>query len=269
MIAVCWLTGGLVAACAHRGDETLARDRGRMLGLIAGALLAHLGWVAVHGPQIVAVAGAGGLLLWSLDLASGASMLFVPLGSVVVRALRRDDERLIDADVRALVPGLAVARLGCVVEGCCGGHAMPIATASFAGLVLLAWLTRRPGGGPLALAGIGGLRLGLEPLRAPPPHGGETAWVFAIALGWLVAGCVWGARARRASTAGGAQKSSPSSKPSRTGPVELPRPTAPTPPVARCCWAMRSFGVPSFSMRPRGGGVRRRRKTPRLWPSRS
>lgn len=307
VLGVVWAAAGL-----SRCDGPDRARAGRLWGLLLGAAFAHVGWVAVHVPGIVAAAGPAGPLLALADPLRGLSLLFVPAGPVVLRAWRRDGLAALDADLRALVPALAVARLGCVALGCCGGRAWPVELAegmgrsgpslvpaallSFVGLLLLALVTRRPGRGRWALVGIGGLRLVLEPLRAPPPHGGDTTWVFVVACCWSLAGvawiaasapCVragvswimssawcarpgasWIARSRR-HTRAGRQKSSPSSNPSRTGPVELPSPMAPAPPVARNSSASRSFGVPSRSGSPRTGGVRHMRKPPVRMPSRS
>jgi hypothetical protein len=192
-------------------------DRGRVLGVLAGAALAHVGWVAVHAAEILRAGGMSALGSWLLDLGSGASMLFVPLGPLAVRTWRDEPAARVDGDLRALIPGLAIARIGCVVDSCCGGRAAPrwlVEVASFtgasidaiptaglsvAGLTVLAACTRRPGRAPFALAGLASLRLALEPLRAAPAHGGATTWVYILALLWLTVAIAiaWTSRAGR------------------------------------------------------------------------
>lgn len=272
-------------------------DRGRLAGLVLAVVCAHVGWVGVHAFAIQSVHGAWGVLTALAQLNAGVSVLFVPFGPLCVRALRRDPMALLDADLRAWVAGLAVARLGCVWVGCCGGRAAssavdaawalasasaslresagalahPVALYECMGALCLARLLRRPGLGGAAIAGFAALRWGLDPLRAPPPHAGAAGWVPWLACGWISFGSLWtvlqARRSRRLRRA--CQKSSPSSKPSRGPPDDLPSPMAPTPPAAFSSSTSRSFGVPSCSGRPRGSGVRRARKTPVRWPSRS
>lgn len=200
MEALAWSIGGVIAF------RSCGRGVGRTLGLVVGAGLAHLGWIVVHLVEISKVAEtAQPLALASqiLDPSAGASMLFVPAGPILVRWVRRDPRGELDADLRALMSGLAVARLGCVFAGCCGGRAglpvldaFPTAELSVGGLALLSCVAKRTGRAPLALAGFGALRLVLQPLRTAPPHGGETAWVYVLAAMWLVGGLGW-LRSRR------------------------------------------------------------------------
>lgn len=196
----------------------VSRREARLAGLVLGALCARIGWLAVHasglseaaGATAGATAGASGGLRALLGAPSGASVLFAPLGPVLVRALRRDPRARLDGDLRAWVPGLAVARLGCAFAGCCGGRggsqadllataglswlvgregfAYPVALLECLGLAALWAVCRRPGRGGLGIAGFGALRLGLAPLRAAPPHGGPTGWVAWVAGAWVAFG---------------------------------------------------------------------------------
>jgi len=129
-------------------------------------------------------------------------MLFAPLGPIAWRWARRDSAAALDADLRALVPGLAVARVGCVFGGCCAGRPWPVAwpdlglaaipTAALeAGSTgLLACLTRRAGRGWLALAGLAVVRGGFLPLRAPAAHGAADDWVWAAVWAWCASALV-------------------------------------------------------------------------------
>lgn len=173
-----------------------------MAGLVVGALLAHLGWCALHAEQVVSRP------LWLLDPLSGQSLLFVPLGPLLLahwsRMEGRDDDFLA-ASFRALPFALATARAGCVAAGCCEGvplvlpcwmvsadeHRHPVAVYEIVCWLLLGiWLARRPTRVvvPAFPIGFGALRLLVEPLRAAVD--GLEAWppVWLIALGWLA----WG-----------------------------------------------------------------------------
>jgi hypothetical protein len=177
-------------------------DRARLVaGLALGALLAHLGWALLH-PGVVA---ADPLLL--ADPSRGHAVLFVPLGIVLAalpRHARARRARFLAESLRALLPGLALARIGCLAAGCCAG-----AVAHEAALLLaVAWLLRRvpPGLGPgLALGGLGAARLLVEPWRTPAPlEPVLPAWL--LAAGWLSTGlwlvAAWASRAHRDGSAG-------------------------------------------------------------------
>ena len=303
-----WLSAGWIALRVFRVCEV---DPGRAAGLVLGACLAHLGWVAVHAGAIVDDAGVMGLVRWLGLPTAGASVLFLPLGPILVRgatvgadlarrAVRHSTPHLatriaLDADLRALIPALAVAKAGCHVLGCCAGiqasagseqwrlalsqwvdwpglpgSPHPVAAYEMIALGALAWATRAPGRGAIALAGFGAIRWASQSLRAAPPHGGSTEWVGWLCAGWIfigMAGIVAMAGIASARRPGHAsdplQKSSPSSKP-QTAPAACPRPPkAPMPSVASSRSIRRWVGVPSFSFRPRGAAVRHMRKTPR------
>jgi hypothetical protein len=183
------------------------------LALAVGALLAHLGWGLLHLDLLAVAPGA------LLDLRAGFCVLFVPLGLFAVApwgAGRAELERFLSAGARALVPGLALARLGCLVAGCCSGIELPAFDPSLLygrayglaygllrhpvpayelfGLGALAlWLKRvEPERvAPAFMLGFGALRLALEPLRAVPPLGPPIVDARWLAAGWLVAGALW------------------------------------------------------------------------------
>ncbi|MBW2420425.1 MAG: prolipoprotein diacylglyceryl transferase [Deltaproteobacteria bacterium] len=181
-----------VAVLGYRGRAPL-----RLLGgLVLGALSAHLGWALLRADV---VAQHPALLL---DPRAGFCVLFVPLGMLAV-APWRDGE----PGVRAFLSGtfavlplaLAVARLGCVLVGCCGGggragsglppHA--VALYDVAGLIALHFVLRRT---PRALVAcvfctsFGGLRLLLEPLRGGPSTAAPLMAPTLLAGAWLVFG---------------------------------------------------------------------------------
>jgi hypothetical protein len=196
----CWSPGpGLahsVFACAalatalrlHRGSRPLRFAA----GLALGALLSHLGWAALHAEAVAAQPAA------ALDLAAGHCVLFLPLGPLL---LAPDA-----ASWRALPLALAVARLGCLASGCCGGVAAPWGThptpAYEGGLALALHFGLRAApaacAGPLFALGFGLARLLVEPLRAPPPLGDPLVAPAALAGLWLAAGVLGLAAAARA-----------------------------------------------------------------------
>ncbi len=142
------------------------------LALAAGA--SQIGWVLLHLDRVPADPRA------LLDLATGQSVLFAPLGLLAVapwsRAAR---ERYLAAALGSLPRAFAVARLGCLAAGCCHGvtgiHGThPTRLYEIVGLLALDAGTRRlPSAwvGPATLVGFGGVRLLTEPVRAVPPLG--------------------------------------------------------------------------------------------------
>jgi hypothetical protein len=185
-----------------RGRARRRGDGVRLLaGLTLGAFLAHLGWALLH-PGVVA---ADPLLL--VDPSRGHSVLFVPLG-IVLAALPGPGPAgrapFLSESLGALLPGLALARLGCLAAGCCTGAVVHEAALLLAVAPVLrcAPLRLRPG---LALAGLGAARLLVEPWRARAAlEPVVPAWLLAAA--WLAAGlwllAAWGPRARSDRSAG-------------------------------------------------------------------
>jgi hypothetical protein len=186
-----------VAVAAYRGP---ARDGTRFVaGLLLGAVLAHVGWCLLHLGRVMAEPAR------LLDPRSGQSLLFVPLGPLVLTGRGPRGARRVAASFRALPFALATARLGCWAAGCCAGRPMagvgwmsatgaarhPTVLYEIAGWLLLgAWLARRSTR-TVVLAfpvGLGLLRLAIEPLRAPV-HG-LAPWppVWTIAISWLGVG---------------------------------------------------------------------------------
>jgi hypothetical protein len=119
-----------------------------------------------------------------------------------------------------------VARLGCLAAGCCAGAATPgwaaragappahpVALYEIAGLAALHGIVTRVGTGrvmPLALVGIGALRLAVEPFRAPP-LGPPLVPSWLLAACWCAAGAIAHA-ASRSSSARAAPNSAPGSR---------------------------------------------------------
>jgi membrane protease YdiL (CAAX protease family) len=160
-------------------------------GLALGALLSHLGWAALY-------ADAGAMQAAVLaDLAAGHCVLFLPLGPLL---LARGA-----ASWRALPLALAVARLGCLAAGCCGGveapwgrHPAPIYEGALAlGLHFTLRAAPAARAGALFALGFGLARLLVEPLRAPPPLGEPLVHPAALAGLWLAAGALALAAAAR------------------------------------------------------------------------
>jgi len=264
-----WGAFWVAVVCCRRGERS-----GLALGLACGAVLAHLGWLALHADRT----DLAGLL--RADPLRGFSVLFVPLGPAAVAVMRRRParrRRLLIASARSLPLALAVARAGCLVVGCCGGvpieHAMafdldpndalraarpaswrahhPVAVYEIVGWVALHGLVARAPrrfGVAVFAAGFGSLRLAVEPWRASAALGAPLWPVESIAVAWIGAGLWLGWSSRH---------QLPGKPPGPDG-----RPNGPP-----------SDGAPpsssSFSGRPRTGFVRHILKTPRCRPSRS
>lgn len=209
VLPLCQAVAFWVSLLGFRGDH----PRRFFLGLGAGALLARLGWLFFHFPALSGelpflssqTAGVGvEELAWWLGPGAGLSILFVPLGPLVLAPWRGGSEaRLVygAAACRALAPGFAVARLGCVLAGCCsglplaghGGFVPPTALYELMGwtLVSVALIKASPRRVPgLFMAAFGALRLATEPWRAPPPLGEPVLDPGWLALAWLLAGVV-------------------------------------------------------------------------------
>jgi len=178
------------------------------LGLVLGALFAHLGWFALHLDRT----HASPLVL--LDPMSGYCVLLVPLGIVVAAggASRKARERYLCAALRALPAAQATARLGCIVAGCCDGQPAAVAwgvgplprhptrlyeMAALSALALL--LGRVPARQvvPVAFVGLGCVRLVVEPWRAVPPLGAPIISASWLAAGWVLVGALVAVRRAR------------------------------------------------------------------------
>ena len=208
-----------VALALYRREN--AAETGRFaVGLVLGALCAHLGWALLHVDRIAAEPRAW---LWP----AGWSVLFVPFGLLAATPWHRGRarrERFLGSSAASLPLALATARLGCVAVGCChglpadppfgvrlGGDALarhPTPLYDIAGLLLLHVAARRvspPQTAPFVLAGFGLLRLVIEPWRAESPLGPPMAPPSGIAGLWLALGLAGAMAAswRRASVSGG------------------------------------------------------------------
>jgi len=203
---VCLSAAFWVALAVHRRREPAGAGALRfLLGLALGGALAHLGWVALYVQRALEEPR------WVLAPA-GFSVLFVPLGLLAVAPwgrARGERERFLAAAFASLPLALATARLGCLVAGCCGGIATdlpwglrlagdtvarhPTALYDILGLVALDAIARRQRpdrAAPAVLAGIGMLRLAIEPLRAAPPLGPPLLPAAWIASFWVALGAV-------------------------------------------------------------------------------
>ena len=186
-----------------------------LAGLALAGVLAHLGWAALYADRFWAEPGA-------LLAPAGFCVLFVPLGALAVAPWRREErERFLAAAFASLPLALAVARLGCLVAGCCGGLPTdlpwglrlagdaiprhPTALYEIAGLLALHVVVRaqaRDRRAALVLVGFGFLRLAIEPLRAPPPLGPPLVSASWIAALWVAVGLGIGSRRAPAGFAG-------------------------------------------------------------------
>lgn len=151
-----------------------------VVALAAGAVAAHLGWALLHPLEVRLQP------LRVLEPSVGLCVLFLPAG--VALATRAPSVW------RVLPGGLAVARLGCLAAGCCGGlHGEATPALEIAGLAILDRELQRAGPRwslPGFLIGFGAIRLAVEPWRGPPPLPGSYEVAGWIALGWAALGGV-------------------------------------------------------------------------------
>jgi hypothetical protein len=173
-----------------------------VLGLALGAAFAHLGWALLHARALAAAPQA------VLDVSRGFCVLFVPTGLLAVAPWRRGRgarDAFLGPALRSLPLALATARVGCLAAGCCLGTATSVAWGvevggarvhatplyEIAGLLLLHLAARRAPlrlAGPAVLAGVGAVRLAVEPVRARPGLGDPLVPASALALAWIAIG---------------------------------------------------------------------------------
>jgi len=199
-----WLAAFWIAVAGHARRAPDGEGVLRLgLGLALGALLAHLGWALLHADAVARHPAA------LLDPRAGASVLFVPLGILLVAlpAPRRERARFLAAALGSLPLALATARLGCVLAGCCFATPRglpwalalgpddalrhPTALYEIAGLlVLTAGVRAAPPqrAAALVLAGLGALRLVVQPFRSPPALGEPLVPASLLAAAWLALG---------------------------------------------------------------------------------
>jgi hypothetical protein len=194
---IAWLAAFWVAVLLYAPRRDRADSGVRfVVGLVLGASLAHVGWAMLHLPRVLEHPGA------LLD-ATGFSAAFVPLGLLFAapwRAPPAARERWLAAALGALPLALSVARVGCVAAGCCHGVPTDLAwlrprhpTVSYE-LVLLAALHVAVARVPerhvpaAVLAGLGAIRLAVEPWRAPPPLGEPVVSPALLGAAWIAAG---------------------------------------------------------------------------------
>lgn len=192
-IVVLWAAFWTALFSFRRRDPGNAAALRFVLALGCGAGLAHLGWALLHLPRVCRHPAV------LLDGSRGFTLLTVPLGvflAVPWRRPRPARERFLATALRALPLAFAVAKLGCLAAGCCGGIPVnekrlhPTAFYELAGFVLLgaALRGRSDPWVPAVFAfGFGAIRLVVEPLRATPPLGEPGIPVAVLAGAWLVA----------------------------------------------------------------------------------
>ena len=179
-----------------------------VLGLVLGAAAARAGWLLLHADRLTA---ADALLA---DPRSGLCVLFVPLGPLLAATTERDPKvrrRLRASACRVLPLALATARLGCWLAGCCGGRSVgalpawlapqlvgvasrhPAPLYEIVGLLALHALLARADDARVFACfalGFGGLRLLVQPFRAPPPLGEPWLAVEILAVAWCAGGAL-------------------------------------------------------------------------------
>ena len=165
-----------------------------VVGLLLGGALTRVAWAGFHFSLWLEAP-------WSLiDRSGGFSILGLPLGPLLVTPFLSAPgagQVYRAAVTRALAPALAVARLGCVVSGCCGGRvgagglAHPVAiyeTVFWIGFGFMVHRVSDTKAAGLGCVALGGIRLALEPLRSEPPLGPPDVDVSGVAALWILLG---------------------------------------------------------------------------------
>ena len=188
-----------IAVLGFRRRAVSRRDAAvYLVGLLLGAALTHVGWVALNLPAL-----APDTLDW-LFAPAGFTVLLLPLGFVGVAWLA--EPGFLGRAFSSLPLALAAARVGCIPASCCRGEASafdlyslvgitrhPVEVLEIVGWVLVwRWLLRlqpEQRAGAFLLA-FGGLRLVLEPFRVDPFLGTPSIPVEWLAAPLSVAGMV-------------------------------------------------------------------------------
>jgi len=200
-----WGAGLWVGLLAF-GESGAAPASGRFCAALAlGGLAAHLGWCAL----LPLHAAARPSLLWA---PVGFSGVFVPLGALAAAPRGAGRPSFLAAAVPALLVGLALARLGCLLAGCCPGAPSSLAWAlggrhpvrwlevlGLLGLARIAGSLPQGQAAPLALGGFGLLRLLLLPLREVAGGAVARLSVGVLDAAWFGTGLLWLFRSRLAS----------------------------------------------------------------------
>ncbi len=175
-----------------------------VLGLLVGGVAAHLGWALFHAPMVFRYP------LALLDPALGFTVLAFPIGHLLTAPRSAGPAacgRYLAACFGSLPLALAVARLGCLVSGCCHGvptrlpwgvsphgsplpvHPTPLYEAS-AWVALFFAVRRLPEArvASVVLIAFGAIRLAVEPLRAAPPLGQPLVPPALVAALWIPVG---------------------------------------------------------------------------------
>lgn len=200
LVAAFWVAVLSYAALGGRG-----RWAGRFIvGLALGAGMAHLVWVLLR-PGLL---WAQPTILWNPTL--GSTVLAVPLGLLLTApgvAPQRARARYLAIALGSLPLALAVARLGCLVAGCChgvatelpwgmrlpggGGPVHPTPLYEIAGCVTLFFVMRRLPRSHWAgtvLVGFGVIRLAVSPWRASASLGDPLVSAHWLAALWIPVG---------------------------------------------------------------------------------
>ncbi len=169
---------------SHRSERR--SDALRFLaGLVLGAAFAHLGWAVLNLAAVRDHPDA-----W-FNPAVGYSILFFPVGVLLLAPW--------SAALKSLPLAIAVARVGCLVSGCCNGtqtslfpwgyHPTPVYEIGlFVALHFAVWRLRDDLAIPAVLVGFGLIRLAVEPFRAAAPLGEpliSASWIAAL---WIALG---------------------------------------------------------------------------------
>jgi hypothetical protein len=195
-IATAMRFGGFWAAILeYRAIREEAPDDWRfVLGLLLGAVLAHLGW-AVLSP-----APSPRSLERVLDWQTGFASVFVLLGPVLTAPGRRHGDRrrrYLSGALLSLPLALATARLGCIAEGCCNGVLLPAPLAPLLDVGLLStlrWAALRvdsPARPHALVIGLVAINSVNHLLRRSPGETSSEVAIAAAAVAWLGLLLVW------------------------------------------------------------------------------
>ncbi len=149
-ITACWLFVRAAVDAGAPRRRTILLAIGAAAGGLVGARLLDASLnpaLYAHDPDLLTTTNARGFALYGGLVAAGT----VALGAAPLLRVQRG--RLADAAVPAVAAGIAIARVGCFLNGCCGGVATSVPWAVRFPIGSSSWSSQLLGGSTSAIFG--------------------------------------------------------------------------------------------------------------------